>query len=93
MVDYTTWYMLVGDNEWKPLSDKVVNDVTTLREVKLRLKALGYQPGDPGTHGFNYLTKAAVRSFQQMNGLERTGEVDYSTWMKLNSSDAIPAAK
>ncbi len=53
-----------------------------VREIQLALKAAGFDPGSSdGRLGAR--TKAAVRDFQQANGLNPDGKVGPRTWAKL----------
>ena len=50
--------------------------------VQDRLIQLGFRPG--GNEGvFGWTTYQAVLAFQKMEGLERTGDVDRATWLRL----------
>ncbi|SJZ74973.1 peptidoglycan-binding protein [Selenihalanaerobacter shriftii] len=62
--------------------------VTTLQQT---LKDEGYNPGPVNSY-FGYLTKKAVRAFQENNDLRATGEVDQQTWDLLvgDSSKQTP---
>lgn len=53
-----------------------------VRKVQRRLTDLGFDTkGADGDYGGN--TQKAVTAFQQTKGLERTGEVDETTWQQL----------
>ncbi len=63
------------------------NDV---RSVQTRLIALGYLSGTAdGQYGSG--TAAAMKAFQQMNGLTASGEGNLSTYARLYSDDALNA--
>lgn len=55
---------------------------TEVQELQTRLNELGYSVGTPDGI-FGGMSEEAVKSFQQDNGLEVTGEVDEATWNKL----------
>lgn len=61
-----------------------------VRKVQKRLIALGYLEGS-ADGDFGNKTKAAVKDFQDRNGLSVTGKVNSSTLNKLNSSSAKKA--
>jgi YVTN family beta-propeller protein len=59
-------------------------------QLQQRLLALGYSVGKPDG-SFGPMTDAAVKSFQQVNGLKVDGIVGALTWAKLFTGEAIPA--
>ena len=60
------------------------NETARIQQVQLALKAAGFDPGSSdGKMGPR--TKAAVRDFQQANGLNPDGKVGPRTWAKLES--------
>ncbi len=61
-----------------------------VKQVQARLKTLGYLTGSvDGKYG--PATAAAMKTFQQMNGLPATGMGDQATYIVLFSDDAITA--
>ncbi|MBQ7865527.1 MAG: peptidoglycan-binding protein [Clostridia bacterium] len=63
---------------------------TEVRKVQQRLKELGYLSGS-ADGDFGDATEAAVRAFQQANGLDVDGKVGKQTLAKLNSNNAVSA--
>ena len=59
-------------------------------EMKKRLQVLRYIESGNLTRTFTAKTAASLRSFQQVNGLEETGELDLSTRELLFSDRALP---
>lgn len=61
-----------------------------VRKIQTRLSALGYdEVGRTDSSLFDPDTEAAVRSFQQRNGLALTGVVDALTWERLFGPDGV----
>ena len=63
-----------------------------VRKVQKRLIALGYLASGSADGDYGSMTRKAVKSFQQRNGLNVTGSVNANTLAKLNSSNAKKAA-
>ena len=63
-----------------------------VRKVQKRLIALGYLTSGSADGDYGSMTRKAVKSFQQRNGLNVTGSVNANTLAKLNSSNAKKAA-
>lgn len=61
--------------------------------VKNRLYELGYFQSNQFTKKYTEDTARVVRSFQQVNGLPETGEVDGQTWALLFSDAALKAVR
>jgi peptidoglycan hydrolase-like protein with peptidoglycan-binding domain len=57
-----------------------------VEQLQQQLQSLGYQVGDAGQ--FDEATEAAVRQFQQQNGLAETGTADADTQSSLESHSA-----
>lgn len=68
---------------------------STGNEVKLvqdKLKELGFFTRAKTTNGYYSETQAAVKKFQEYNGLPVTGNVDKTTWDALfNNGETVPA--
>lgn len=65
-------------------SEEPANPSQTVVRLQDRLKVLGYLPSDfPSTGVYDANTQAAVRRFQQNNGLPANGIVDDATWQAL----------
>ena len=63
-----------------------------VKTIQDRLNQLGYFVGETtGTYGEN--TQSAVAEFQENNDLEKTGSVDYATYEKLFSQQAVRVLK
>ncbi|MFJ3201956.1 peptidoglycan-binding protein [Streptomyces sp. NPDC086989] len=62
-----------------------------VRELQARLKQLKYMTVAP-TGFYGSKTTAAVRSFQEKNGLTASGSVDEATWKKIQSLSKKPTA-
>ena len=63
-----------------------------VKTIQDRLNQLGYFVGETtGTYGEN--TQSAVAEFQENNNLEKTGSVDYATYEKLFSQQAVRVLK
>ena len=63
-----------------------------VRELQLRLNEKGnYNLETDGIYGSN--TQAAVKDYQQKNGLATDGIVGNQTWSSLDSSEATPTTK
>ena len=63
-----------------------------VKTIQDRLNQLGYFVGETtGTYGEN--TQSAVAEFQENNDLEKTGSVDYATYEKLFSQQAVRILK
>lgn len=63
-----------------------------VQKVQEKLKELGFFTYKKTTTGFYKNTQAAVKQFQEYNGLLVTGIVDKDTWNALfNSVDVVPA--
>lgn len=60
-----------------------------VKTAQERLRALGYAEVGPIDGAFSPNTEAAVRSFQQRNGLPVTGAVDAPTWGRLFGPDGV----
>ena len=73
------------------------DETARVQQIQLALKAAGFDPGSSdGKLGPR--TKAAVRDFQQANGLSPDGKVGSRTWAKLEpylktAQAATPAAQ
>lgn len=61
---------------------------SSVSAVQRRLKELGFYSGSSDGE-FGEGTRAAVIRFQMANGLEETGVVDASTYLRLNDAEAI----
>lgn len=61
---------------------------SSVSAVQRRLKELGFYSGSSDGE-FGEGTRAAVIRFQRANGLEETGVVDASTYLRLNDADSI----
>ena len=61
---------------------------SSVSAVQRRLKELGFYSGSSDGE-FGEGTRAAVIRFQRANGLEETGIVDASTYLRLNDADSI----
>jgi lipoprotein-anchoring transpeptidase ErfK/SrfK len=64
-------------------------DVQTLQE---RLKQLGYYLSDEAAGTYGDKTAVAVSEFQRQNGMEKTGEADAQTCLRLFSDNAVKCA-
>lgn len=75
-----------------PTSSSLKNGSTgsEVRQVQQRLKELGYLSGS-ADGDFGDATEAAVRAFQEANGLTVDGKVGKQTLAKLNSNNAVSA--
>jgi len=63
----------------------------TLRAAQIYLTYLGFNPGPvDGTMG--HMTRSALMLFQQAQGMDQTGDVDNSTWTRLQQAGATAAA-
>ena len=60
-----------------------------VRQAKERLKALRYTRAKQLNAVFTEDCRKLVLQFQQLNGLEETGELDAATWTRLFSDDAV----
>ncbi len=64
-----------------------------VQKVQEKLKELGFFTYKKTTTGFYKNTQAAVKQFQEYNGLTVTGIVDEDTWNALfNSVEVVPAS-
>lgn len=102
IVDKETWTALAADPAQLPktvednaaVRDKAPTSVTTLtkgaagskvKTLQVRLELQGYDPG-PIDGIFGARTVAAVKSFQEYQGLKADGAVDEITWKALGKS-------
>ncbi|MBO8141904.1 MAG: peptidoglycan-binding protein [Firmicutes bacterium] len=58
-------------------------------ELKVRLRQLGFDPGDPDNERYDRLTAAAVRQFQESRGLVPDGVVGPRTWDALAEDSVV----
>jgi peptidoglycan hydrolase-like protein with peptidoglycan-binding domain len=64
-------------------------EAADIKEIQERLKALNYLAGNAdGIFGAG--TEAALKAFQELNGLEMTGIADEATVKALNAAQAVP---
>ena len=72
----------MGEMDKKPEMGKMTAGRTDNREVQEALKAKGNDPG-PIDGRMGSKTRAALKAFQQTNGLKATGQLDNETAEKL----------
>lgn len=85
----------VDEKDIVPFKKKLAYGSTgaNVQKVQERLMALGFFTYKKTTTGYYKNTQAAVKQFQEYNGLTVTGTVDEKTWNALfNSSDAVPVS-
>jgi N-acetylmuramidase-like protein/putative peptidoglycan binding protein len=63
----------------------------TLRAAQLYLTYLGYKTG-PVDGALGHMTRSALMLFQQAQGIDPTGELDDTTWTRLQQGGAAAAA-
>ncbi len=74
----------MGEMEKKPEMGKMTTGKTSNREIQEALKAKGNDPG-PIDGKMGPKTRAALKAFQEANGLKGTGQMDNETADKLGS--------
>ena len=77
----------MGEMDKKPETGKMTTGRADSREVQEALKAKGNDPG-PIDGRMGPKTRAALKSFQESNGLKATGQLDNQTSEKLGIGKA-----
>ena len=79
----------MGEMDKKPEMGKMTTGKADNREVQEALKAKGNDPG-PIDGRMGSKTRAALKAFQESNGLKATGQLDSQTAEKLGVGKAAP---